>query len=187
MHFTLKFLVNKYRIKLKLEKGGPGMKISTKGRYALRLLLVLANAEPDQYVSIKQISEQEDISRKYLEQIMIKLIHANFVKSFRGAQGGYCLTRRPEEYTVGEILRLTEGSLSPVACAEMDRPDILCSRALQCPTLKVWRKISQAINETVDQITLADLLNQPNSDLLQDEGVIHEQQERFDCYERRCR
>ena len=146
------------------------MKISTKGRYALRLMLVLAGAEPQQFISIKQISEQEDISRKYLEQIMIKLIHANLVKSSRGAQGGYSLVRAPEEYTVGEILRLTEGSLSPVACAEYDDPMTMCKRADQCLTLQVWQKMSQAINETVDQITLADLLKDPNSAFLSAES-----------------
>lgn len=132
------------------------MKISTRGRYALRLMLDLALSENDQYVTIKSISERQEISGKYLEQIISVLSRAGFVKSIRGAQGGYKLARPAEEYTVGTILRLIEGSLTPVAC--MDDDPNQCPRCEKCATLDVWKKIDQAVSEVVDNITLADLV-----------------------------
>lgn len=130
------------------------MKISTKGRYALHLMLDLAMHDTGEPVSLKDIAKRQGISDKYLEQIISGLNKANFVKSIRGAQGGYILTRRPEEYTVGMILRLMEGSLAPVACVEEDNP---CDRMESCAMILVWKKINDAINDVVDHITLADL------------------------------
>ncbi|HOP71980.1 MAG TPA: RrF2 family transcriptional regulator [Thermoclostridium caenicola] len=133
------------------------MKISTRGRYALRLMLDLALNGQDQYVTIKSVAERQEISYKYLEQIITVLNKAGFVKSIRGAQGGYKLSRPPEEYTVGMILRQIEGNLVPVACME-DEPN-QCPRSSKCVTLDVWKQLSDAINNVLDGITLADLVN----------------------------
>jgi Rrf2 family protein len=137
------------------------MKISTRGRYALRLMLDLALNNPDQYVTIRSISERQEISYKYLEQIITVLSRAGFVKSVRGSQGGYRLARPAEEYTVGMILRLIEGSLAPVACME-DDPN-RCPRSSKCVTLGVWKQLGDAINSVLDSITLADLVNRARS------------------------
>lgn len=133
------------------------MKISTKGRYALRLMLDIALNDAKTPVRIKDIAERQQISDKYLEQIVSSLNKAGFVKSLRGPQGGYRLTRKPEEYTVGMILRLIEGSLAPVACLDDDINN--CTRADRCPTLILWEKLYDAISEVVDNITLADLIS----------------------------
>ena len=108
-------------------------------------------------VRIKDIAERQQISDKYLEQIVSSLNKAGFVKSLRGPQGGYRLTKKPEEYTVGMILRLIEGSLAPVACLDDDINN--CTRADRCPTLILWEKLYDAISEVVDNITLADLIS----------------------------
>ena len=136
------------------------LKISTKGRYALRLMLDLALCEKGKYIALKDISQRQDISVKYLEQIISVLSRAGFVRSVRGSGGAYMLARDPEEYTVGMILRLTEGSLAPVACLEYEPND--CPRAESCVTLGVWEKLYKAINDVVDNITLADLAEQSN-------------------------
>jgi len=133
------------------------MKISTKGRYALRLMLDLALKYNDGYVSVKDISERQGISDKYLEQIITVLNKAGFVKSVRGAQGGYRLVSEPSRYTVGMILRQMEGSLAPVSCLEEGSE--VCDRASCCVTLEVWEKIGQAVSGVVDNITLEDLVN----------------------------
>lgn len=130
------------------------MKISTRGRYALRMMLDLA-LNNEEYVTIKSIAKRQDISNKYLEQIITVLSRARFVKSIRGPQGGYMLSRPAKEYTVGMILRLIEGSLVPVACMEDDPNQ--CQRCNHCATLFVWEQISEAINNVVDNITLEDL------------------------------
>lgn len=132
------------------------MKISTKGRYALRLMLDLALNSGGDLVRIRNIAERQEISEKYLEQIISILNHAGYVRSVRGAQGGYRLAKDPSEYTVGMILRLTEGSLAPVAC--LDDEVNQCSRYEQCATLEVWERLRDAINGVVDHITLADLV-----------------------------
>ncbi|SHI18105.1 transcriptional regulator, BadM/Rrf2 family [Sporobacter termitidis DSM 10068] len=131
------------------------MKISTRGRYAIRLMLDLAQSGGDHYVTIKSISERQDISSKYLEQIISILNRAGYVKSVRGSQGGYKLARPPEEYTVGMILRLIEGSLVPVSCMD-DEPN-QCPHCETCVTLDVWKQIDEAVSGVVDNITLADL------------------------------
>ena len=137
------------------------MKISTKGRYALRLMLDLAIHNTGEAVSLKDIAKRQGISDKYLEQIISILNSAHFVRSVRGAQGGYTLTRRPDEYTVGMILRLTEGSLSPVACVGEDA--VACTKMETCATKELWRRLNDAINGVVDHITLADLVEWQNN------------------------
>ncbi len=132
------------------------MKISTKGRYALRLMLDLALNSTGELVRIRTIAERQEISEKYLEQIISILNRAGYVRSVRGAQGGYRLAKEPKEYTVGMILRLTEGSLAPVACLEDEENQ--CDRAEQCATLEVYKRLNTAINDVVDNITLQDLV-----------------------------
>lgn len=134
------------------------MKISTKGRYALRLMLDLAwNSGGGELVRIRTIAKRQEISEKYLEDIISTLNHAGFVKSVRGAQGGYRLAKEPKEYTIGMILRLTEGSLAPVACLEDEVNQ--CNRVEQCATLEVWKRLKTAIDGVVDSITLQDLID----------------------------
>ncbi|WKY46855.1 Rrf2 family transcriptional regulator [Eubacteriaceae bacterium ES3] len=131
------------------------MKISTKGRYALRLMLDLAINDTGEYISIKKIANRQEISEKYLEQIITQLSRAGFVVSVRGAQGGYKLANPPETYTVGMILRLLEGDLAPVACVGEAGE---CNRADRCVTVDVYRQIKEAVDQVVDQTTLADLV-----------------------------
>ena len=132
------------------------MKISTKGRYALRLMLDLALNNIGEPVRIKDIAARQEISDKYLEQIISTLNKAGFVKSIRGPQGGYKLSREPEKYTVGMILRLTEGSLAPVPC--LDDEVNSCERQDGCATLRLWQMLNNAISDIVDKVTLADLM-----------------------------
>lgn len=131
------------------------MKISTKGRYALRLMLDLA-LEENQIVKLKEVAERQEISVKYLEQIISVLQKAGYVKSMRGPGGGYSLSKRPEEYTVGMILRLIEGSLAPVSC--LDEEVNTCERSGKCVTLRLWQMLYDAINGVVDKVTLADMV-----------------------------
>ena len=133
------------------------MKISTKGRYALRMMLDLAIYDTGEPVSLKDIAKRQEISEKYLEQIISVLNKAGFVRSIRGASGGYVLRRKPKEYTVGDILRLTEGSLSPVACVGEESEE--CVRSGDCVTVMVWEKLDKAINDVVDNISLQDLVD----------------------------
>ena len=134
------------------------MKISTKGRYALRLMLDLAQHRNEQeYVSIKKIAQRQDISEKYLEQIVALLARAGFVTSVRGAQGGYRLVKEPKDYTVGIILRQIEGNLSSVKCLE-ESPN-KCGRCNNCVTIEVWKQINDAVNNVIDNITLQDLVD----------------------------
>lgn len=140
---------------------GDYMKISTRGRYALRLMIDIAVNSAARPVSIKDIARRQDISDKYLEQIISVLNNAGFVRSVRGAQGGYTLTKRPDEYTVGMILRLTEGSLSPVACVDDDAAG--CSKIENCATNELWKRLNDAINGVVDHVTLADLVAWQNN------------------------
>lgn len=134
------------------------MKISTKGRYALRMLLDLAEHTNCGYIALKDIAQRQNISKKYLEQIIPVFNKSDILKANRGAQGGYMLAKSPDKYTVGEILRLTEGSLSPVAC--LDHEPIECDRSGECPTLPVWQGLYSVINEYLDSITLQDILDQ---------------------------
>lgn len=132
------------------------MKISTKGRYALRLMLDLATYNTGEPIALKDIARRQNISEKYLEQIISILNKAGFVRSIRGAQGGYVLTRDIRDYTVGMILRLTEGELAPVNCVGRDA--IECERMESCVTIRIWQRLYDAINGVVDSITLADLV-----------------------------
>ena len=133
------------------------MKISTKGRYALRLMLDLAINNTGEYIPIKRIAERQEISEKYLEQIISILNKAGFVRGVRGPQGGYALQQTPDKYTVGMILRLTEGSLSPVEC--LDDNGAICDREENCVTQILWKKLDDAIKGVGDHITLEDLMN----------------------------
>ena len=135
------------------------MKISTKGRYALRLMLDLA-LENNQVVKLKDVAERQEISVKYLEQIISVLQKCGYVTSMRGPGGGYKLSKKPEDYTVGMILRQIEGSLAPVACIEDNQ--IVCERQDACVTSVVWKKINDAVNDVVDNITLQDLCDWQN-------------------------
>ena len=130
------------------------MKISTKGRYALRMMIEFGMNQ-GKCTKISQVAARQGLSEKYLEQIVAPLLKAGYVRSVRGAQGGYRLAKAPKEYTVGMILRLTEGSLAPAACLE-DGADA-CERWDTCETLDVWRDLYGAINQVVDGVTIADL------------------------------
>ncbi|MGN0477860.1 MAG: RrF2 family transcriptional regulator [Hominenteromicrobium sp.] len=134
------------------------MKISTKGRYALRMLLDLAQNQGEGFVALKDIAERQNVSKKYLEQIVPMLNKSDILIASRGFQGGYRLARTPDHYTVGMVLRITEGSLAPVAC--LDHSPILCERSRDCITLPVWQGLNRVINEYLDSITLQDILDQ---------------------------
>ena len=137
------------------------MRISTKGRYALRMLLDLAEHRENGFIALKELAERQEISKKYLEQIIPMLTKGNVLRTSRGTMGGYMLARTPEKITVGEVLRLTEGSLSPVACVDED--PIECARCADCPTLPVWQGLARVISEYLDSITLQDILDQQRS------------------------
>lgn len=133
------------------------MRISTKGRYALRMMLDLALHDAGEPVRVKDIAARQEISIKYLEQIVSLLVRAGYLKSIRGPQGGYRLVRPPKDYTLGSILRLTEGSLAPVECLEDEVNE--CPRSENCATLFFWKKLDEAIKGVVDQYTLEDLMD----------------------------
>lgn len=136
------------------------MKISTKGRYALRLMLDLASNDSGTPIRLKDVAKRQGISEKYLEQIISILNKAGFVKSVRGPQGGYSLSRTPADYTVGMILRLTEGSLCPVDCAAEENGS--CDREDTCVTRMLWKKLDDAISSVVDHVSLEELLSWQN-------------------------
>lgn len=138
------------------------MIISTKGRYALRILIDLAKHREEGCISLKVIAKRQGISMKYLEMIVAGLNRAGIVRSVRGKDGGYALTRAPEEYTLAEILTISEGSLTAVACKECE--DNSCGRADKCLTLPVWQKLEQMIWDYLSSVTLADLLENEDSD-----------------------
>ena len=131
------------------------MRISTKGRYALRFLLDLALHDSGEYIALKDISARQDISVKYLEQIVSMLTKAGMLKSVRGPQGGYKLACSPAQITVGDVLRITEGSLAPVAC--LDDPENIWPRAAECQTVGFWKELYEAVCGVVDNTTLSDL------------------------------
>ncbi len=132
------------------------MKISSRGRYAIDLMVDLALYDEGEPISVKDIAKREQISTKYLEQIVSMLQKAGMVSSIRGAQGGYRLKKKPEEYSVGSILRVTEGNLAPVSCVEDGETG--CEHRSTCSTIKIWQQLNSAINEVVDNISLADLV-----------------------------
>ena len=137
------------------------MKISTKGRYALRLMLDLASNDSGTPIRLKDVAKRQGISEKYLEQIISIVNKAGFVKSVRGPQGGYSLSRTPADYTVGMILRLTEGSLCPVDCAAEENGS--CDREDTCVTRMLWKKLDDAISSVVDHVSLEELLSWQNA------------------------
>ncbi|MBQ8935992.1 MAG: RrF2 family transcriptional regulator [Oscillospiraceae bacterium] len=133
------------------------MMVSTKGRYALRVMIDLAEHQTEGYLPLKEIAERQEISEKYLETILKSLVQNRILTGMRGKGGGYRLTRSPEQYKVGEILRLTEGELAPVSCLEQNAPP--CPRVARCRTLPMWKKLDQMVNEYFDSITIADLMD----------------------------
>lgn len=137
------------------------MLISTKGRYALRVALDLAQHPADEYVSLKSVAERQDVSIKYLESIAATLQKGGLLTSQRGTQGGYRLSRPPQKITVYEIIRLTEGSLAPVTCLEDYDPEVgcVCSRAGVCMTLPLWQELERRVVDYLDGVTIQDLLD----------------------------
>ena len=131
------------------------MIVSTRGRYALRVMIDLVEHQNDDRIPLKDISERNGISQKYLEAIMTLLSKNHFVDAVHGKGGGYKLNRKPEEYKVGEILRLTEGSLAPVACLEEKKKK--CEKASYCRTLPLWTKLDSLVSGYLDSVSLADL------------------------------
>ncbi|MDY5976218.1 MAG: Rrf2 family transcriptional regulator [Anaerovoracaceae bacterium] len=134
------------------------MKISTKGRYALRVMLDLAVNNTGEYIALKDVASRQGITVKYLEQVINLLKKAGYVISYRGNNGGYKLAKAPSEYKVGDILRVAEGSLAPVAC--LDTGTVVCDRASICPTLKFWIGLDRAVSDYVDSYTLQMLLDE---------------------------
>ena len=132
------------------------MIVSTRGRYALRVMVDLAENEKTDYIPLKDISARQDISQKYLEAIMTILSKHGFVDGVHGKGGGYKLNRKPEEYKVGDILRLTEGTLAPVACLVKGAEP--CAKAEQCATLPMWTKLDDMINSYLDSVSIKDLM-----------------------------
>ena len=133
------------------------MLVSTKGRYALRVMIDLAEHQADNYIPLKVIADRQEISEKYLETIIKELVRARMLSGVRGKGGGYKLTKPPEQYTVGSILRSTEDSLTAVSC--LDEYADACPRAADCRTLPLWKGLDKVINEYLDSVTLADLMN----------------------------
>lgn len=140
------------------------MLISTKGRYAIRVLLDLAEHENGSFIPLKEIATRQNISQKYMESIMTMLSKNNFVEAMHGKGGGYRLNRPAGEYHIGDILRLTEGTLAPVACLEEGAK--ICERAENCTTLPLWSGLNKVISEYLDNISIADILEENKSFLL---------------------
>lgn len=144
---------------LGIERKASLLKLSTKGRYGLRALVDLAKFSREEPVSISSIAARQDISERYLEQLMARLKKAGIVKSIRGASGGYVLAKPAQEISVGDVLRTLEGTLEPVECAAF-HPDESCQAADSCVTKYVWKKINDSINQTVDSIMLDTLVQE---------------------------
>lgn len=145
------------------------MKISTKGRYALRMLIELAEMPKGEYIPLKDIAESQGISKKYLEQIVPILNKSDMLQTNRGYQGGYRLVKDPSEYTVGEILRATEGGLAPVNC--VGRNPIECERRAECDTVHIWEGLEKVINDYLDDITLEDILKDRKTEYILDFSI----------------
>lgn len=132
------------------------MMISTRGRYALRVIIDLAESTDGGYTALKEVAERQGISLKYLERILPLLVKENMIEGVHGKGGGYRLARKPEKIKVGDILRVTEGSLVPVACLDCDAEP--CRRTAECRTLPMWKKLNFIVNDYLDSITIADLM-----------------------------
>ena len=133
------------------------MLISTRGRYALRVMIDLAEHQGEGFIPLKAIAQRQGISEKYLESIMKLLVKAKLLNGLRGKGGGYQLTKAPEQYTAGSILRMTEESMAPVSCLESDAE--ACPRAAECRTLSLWKGLDKVINDYLENFTLADLMH----------------------------
>ena len=133
------------------------MKISTRGRYAIRVMLDLAEHNTGEYIPLTDIAKRQNISEKYLEAIVSSLVKSGFLTALRGKKGGYKLTKDPEDYTMRSILQITEGAFAPVACLETTPNS--CERAAECKTLKMWEGLQKLVNDYFENITLQDLLN----------------------------
>ena len=163
------------------------MKITTRGRYALVLMLDMVTNSNGSPIKLKDIAERQNISDKYLEQIVSALNKAGLIRSIRGSQGGYLLVRKPEEYTVGEILRITEGNMAPVPCLEYEENQ--CNKQESCVSVILYKKINDAINSVIDTVTLADMYEWQNgihSDKLQEDTgypVPNENFKGMGCFE----
>ncbi len=134
------------------------MLVSTKGRFALRMMVDLAQHVQEEKCSLKEISERQGVSLKYLEQIVPLLTRSGLIRSMRGARGGYHLTRRPDQYTVGDILRATEGNMLTLPCLDPNAP--LCDRQEYCVTLPFWSGLQAVIDNYIDSTTLEGLIQQ---------------------------
>jgi len=134
------------------------MMISSRGRYCLRVMTDLAEHQGDGYIPMKDVAARQEISLKYLEKILPVLVKNGIVEGLQGKTGGYRLSRKPEAYTLGEVLRLTEGTLAPVAC--LDCGTAPCDRAERCKTLPVWTELDRIINSYLDSVTIADLMQE---------------------------
>ena len=132
------------------------MLISSRGRYALRVMIDLAEHDDGAYIPMKEVAQRQDISLKYLERILPILVSAKLVEGLHGKGGGYRLTRKPEDYRISEILRLTEGDLAPVACLECNAEK--CKRTAECRTLPMWMELNRRVNEYLGSVTIADLM-----------------------------
>ena len=132
------------------------MLISSRGRYALRVMIDLAEHDDGAYIPMKEVAQRQDISLKYLERILPILVSAKLVEGLHGKGGGYRLTRKPEDYRISEVLRLTEGDLAPVACLECNAEK--CKRTAECRTLPMWMELNRRVNEYLDSVTIADLM-----------------------------
>ena len=132
------------------------MLISTRGRYALRVMIDLAEQQSGSYIPLKEIAQRQEISEKYLESIIKTLVHTGDVEGLRGKGGGYRLTRAPEDYSVGDLLRKMEGTLSPVAC--LGPASAPCTRAPDCRTLPMWKELDRLVNDYLDGVSIADLM-----------------------------
>ena len=132
------------------------MLISSRGRYALRVMIDLAEHDDGAYIPMNEVAQRQDISLKYLERILPILVSAKLVEGLHGKGGGYRLTRKPEDYRISEVLRLTEGDLAPVACLECNAEK--CKRTAECRTLPMWMELNRRVNEYLDSVTIADLM-----------------------------
>ncbi len=132
------------------------MLISSRGRYALRVMIDLAEHDNGGYIPMKEVAQRQDISLKYLERILPILVSAKLIEGIHGKGGGYRLTKKPEEYRIGDVLRLTEGDLAPVACLECNADK--CRRTAECRTLPMWMELNRRVNDYLDSVTIADLM-----------------------------
>lgn len=145
------------------------MKISTKGRYALRVMIDLAIHDTGEFIALKDISARQGITVKYLEQIVTTLGKAGLLRSMRGNNGGHRLAKKPEDYKIGDILRTMEGDLAPVECLQGE--DNLCPKAEECSTLKFWKGLDDVVNEYVDRFTLKDLVTETEKNFGNDYSI----------------